>query len=914
MKQARLSAIIISIVGVLSVGSASLAGAATSSVPGTASINGGTLSISPQNEAGLSFSGQLNGNDLVLPNGEASGDSFTVNDATGTADGWNVTAITQGPFTGVSGPAAAVPSTLSSNALTFNGDEASSTSTSAPTLACSLGSTCTLANNPLVSYPINVPASVDGPVILNAGVDTGMGSEVASNLGWWLSIPSNTLAGVYRTTVELDVNSGPYGLPTNTVSPSIGGTFAVGDTLTANVGSWSDPTFTYQWYSCATASPCSNVVGTNSTYTIQQSDAGSYIELVVTGTNGAGSSAAKASNSAMVESVPSNESAPAISGDMLVGNTLTTTPGTWYGGGAQVFSYQWYDCSNSNGTGCSPISGATSSTYTLADSDYNDYLTVAVTATNDAGTSSPVDSLPTGPTPGVSASFSGSPSIVGTAQVGNTLNAAVSTSGYPTPTMTYQWTYSTTSAGPYSNISGATSSSYNVDSAYVGDYIGLNVTATDSAGSATQSASPTSQVVGPAISTSAPTISGSVAIGNSLTVSNGSWRGNPASYTYQWYDCTSSSGTPGGGCSPISGATSASYTLADSDYNDYLLAKVTAVNFYGSVSANSTTTAIVPGVAPTFTNAPAISGTAVVGNTLSGTASASAYPAPTLSYQWEYATSSSGAYTAIGGATSTVYLIPTTYVGDYLEFVTIATNAFGSTTLSSSPTSQVIATPVNTSAPTFSSASSTTFGGYNFTYAGAQLTASPGSWTGSGLTYSYQWQQQLDDSSTWSNISGATSSTYTPTSIQLGGDIRVVVTASNSTSATSSPDAVTASSFTDTSGPNGNGTLFSADADDGWNNAALISPNGAYALLIQGDGNFVLYSNSFGVAWSGGPDTLSSGEFELTSSGSLLLLNPNGTTYSTVEATGVPGAILNVTNSGTVTLTNPVGGAVLWTS
>lgn len=57
---------------------------------------------------------------------------------------------------------------------------------------------------------------------------------------------------------------------------------------------------------------------------------------------------------------------------------------------------------------------------------------------------------------------------------------------------------------------------------------------------------------------------------------------------------------------------------------------------------------------------------------------------------------------------------------------------------------------------------------------GNTLTAGNGDWTGWPTSYSYQWQQSV--SSVWTNISGATSGTYTTSAT---GDYRVVVTASN---------------------------------------------------------------------------------------------------------------------------------------
>jgi hypothetical protein len=58
------------------------------------------------------------------------------------------------------------------------------------------------------------------------------------------------------------------------------------------------------------------------------------------------------------------------------------------------------------------------------------------------------------------------------------------------------------------------------------------------------------------------------------------------------------------------------------------------------------------------------------------------------------------------------------------------------------------------------------------------LSATTGTWTGAGNTYTYQWQRSADASS-WTDIRGATLSSYTLGVADEGGWVRVVVTASN---------------------------------------------------------------------------------------------------------------------------------------
>src|SRR5215475_7696726 len=71
----------------------------------------------------------------------------------------------------------------------------------------------------------------------------------------------------------------------------------------------------------------------------------------------------------------------------------------------------------------------------------------------------------------------------------------------------------------------------------------------------------------------APTISGTASVGQTLTVSNGTWSGAPTSFSYQWQRCSSRTS-----CSDITGATNHTYTVASADNGDALRAQVTATN------------------------------------------------------------------------------------------------------------------------------------------------------------------------------------------------------------------------------------------------------------------------------------------------------------------------------------------------
>lgn len=80
-------------------------------------------------------------------------------------------------------------------------------------------------------------------------------------------------------------------------------------------------------------------------------------------------------------SAPTNVSLPVISGSPIVGQTLTTSVGTWIGNPVPIYTFQW----NRDGT---PIGGETGQTYVVDALDVGEDITVTVTATNSEGSDS----------------------------------------------------------------------------------------------------------------------------------------------------------------------------------------------------------------------------------------------------------------------------------------------------------------------------------------------------------------------------------------------------------------------------------------------------------------------------------------------------------------------------------------------
>ncbi len=86
-----------------------------------------------------------------------------------------------------------------------------------------------------------------------------------------------------------------------------------------------------------------------------------------------------------------------------------------------------------------------------------------------------------------------------------------------------------------------------------------------------------------------------------------------------------------------------------------------------------------------------------------------------------------------------------------MRVVVKATNPDATIVEASQPTTLVQdAGPLNQSAPVISGT----------VQRGLTLTATAGSWSGLGNTYAFQWQISADNGTTWTNVSGATTSSY----------------------------------------------------------------------------------------------------------------------------------------------------------
>jgi hypothetical protein len=290
------------------------------------------------------------------------------------------------------------------------------------------------------------------------------------------------------------------------------------------------------------------------------------------------------------------------------------------------------------------------------------------------------------------------------------------------------------------------------------------VQATDAAGK-TSTATYSWTVTAPA-NTSLPEISGSASVGQVLSTSTGSWTGSP-SFAYQWLRCE----VNGMGCLPIPGATSSSYPVEGADGASTLRALVTATTSAGTTSAESNPTTAVTSP-PANSAAPTISGSSTQGQVLSAsTGTWTGYPPPSFTYQWQRCDQSGSNCTPINEATASTYTLEAADVGSTLVVVVTATNSSGSAQASSAASPVISGGPVNTSPPAVTGSA---------TEASA-LSSSTGTWTGyPPPSFTYQWQRCNSSGQGCATIPGASASTYTALSADVGSTLLVTLTATNS--------------------------------------------------------------------------------------------------------------------------------------
>ena len=191
----------------------------------------------------------------------------------------------------------------------------------------------------------------------------------------------------------------------------------------------------------------------------------------------------------------------------------------------------------------------------------------------------------------------------------------------------------------------------------------------------------------------------------------------------------------------LSGATSGTYSFATTPADTGKQYRAIFTNAVGSVTTNAVILTVQ--TVPVVTTQP-LSTTVTAGSTATFSAAASGSPTPTV--QWQVSLDNGASWNNVTGATTTTYSFTTIASQNNWQFRAVFTNVTGTATTNAANLSVGTAPVVLTQPSNIAVVSGAT----------ASFTAK----AGGTPTPSVQWQVSVNNGSTWNNISGATSSTY----------------------------------------------------------------------------------------------------------------------------------------------------------
>ncbi|KGM41169.1 hypothetical protein JY96_16965 [Aquabacterium sp. NJ1] len=398
-------------------------------------------------------------------------------------------------------------------------------------------------------------------VLAEADVGTAISAQAAYTDGHGTAETVTSAA----TAAVANVNDAPTG------SVNITGTATQGQTLTAS-NNIADAdglgTITYHWLRDGV-----DTGSTGSTYVLAEADVGAAISAQATYTDGHGT--AETVTSAATAAVANVNDAPTgsvtISGTPTQGQTLTASNNIADADGMGVITYHWLR----NGVD----TGATGSTYVLAEADVGTAISAQAAYTDGHGTAETVTSAATAAVANINDAPTGSVTITGTATQGQTLTASNNIADADgLGTITYHWLRNGVDTG-------STGSTYVLGEADVGTAISAQATYTDGHGTAeavTSAATAAAANVNDA-PTGAVTISGTPTQGQTLTASNNIADADGlGTITYHWLR----NGVD-------TGSTGSTYVLADADMGTAISAKATYTDGHGAAETVTSAATVV---------------------------------------------------------------------------------------------------------------------------------------------------------------------------------------------------------------------------------------------------------------------------------------------------------------------------------
>ncbi len=531
------------------------------------------------------------------------------------------------------------------------------------------------------------------------------------------------------------------------INECTGGTNSLSVNVTNGTGSIS-----YQWQSSPDNSIWTNITGaTSSTYTPSSVSAGTIYYRAIIAANGNGCNPVFSNSAKVIVSPQITVTAePQPISECTGGtNSLSVT----VTGGSGIISYQWQ--SSPDNVTFTNITGATSSTYTPPSATAaTTYYKVLISASDNG----------CGTVPSSSAKVIVTPQITVTAQP-QPINECISGTNSLSVTVTggsgiisYQWQSSPDNV-TFTNITGATSSTYTPSSASAGTtYYKVLISASDN-GCGTVPSSSAKVVVTPQLAITNTLSDFDECLGGtqSLTINVTGGVGSPS---YQWQ-----SSPDNVTFTNITGETNATFIPPSTS---------TGITYYRvNISNASSGCTTPPSNAAKVTITPKLSITTQPTNfneCISGTQTltvVSTGGAGTITYQWQSSPDGSTGWTNISGETATIFTPPSTTSGTYFYRVVVAATGNGCGNLPSNVAKvTIVAKPIIIAA---ASTTAVCVGG------GSVLNATV---TGGTGTCIIQWQNSTNGGGTWNDIPAGTGPTYTTPALSSDTKYRARITCS----------------------------------------------------------------------------------------------------------------------------------------
>ena len=343
--------------------------------------------------------------------------------------------------------------------------------------------------------------------------------------------------------------------------------------------------------------------------------------------------------------------------------------------------------------------------------------------------------------------------------------------------VSWQWASSSSRTSGWLDIPGATSSTYTVVAADLGNFLRATVRYDDGDGLDKSAEAVSTTVVVEDDDGVVTLSSSSPMVGETVTATLTDPDGGVTGAAWQWASSTDGRSN----WTNIARANSRTYTVAAGDVGSYLRATVIYDDAAGAgKSAEAITAAAVTedddGSVTLSPSSPEVGErvTAVLSDPDGGVTN--------RTWQWHISSNGTSSWTIVLGATSSTFAVTETHIGRYLRATASYTDAVGSGKSAVAVTTAAVA-PDDDGRATLSETMPT---------AGDTVTARIDDPDGGVTGETWQWHISPNGASNWVIILGATSSSYTATTANVGSYLRATASYTDSVGPGKSANAVTA--------------------------------------------------------------------------------------------------------------------------